>query len=152
MIRAWPTFSRPADPADERRPDHPMDLAALRRWWPLAAVVGLLFLAALAATRSQPQLEQINPAAEPTAESAPLLPPAPVETVVGEQGSGGATATGLPGWVGTVALVVLGVAALVMVALVIWAIVRDQGRRRSRRAGRAPAAAGPRTARDHQPP
>ncbi len=148
MIRAWPAFARPADPADERRPSHPMDLAALRRWWPLAAVLGLLFLAALAATRSEPQLERINPAAEPTAEAAPLLPPGAAETVAGEQGPGAATATVLPGWVGTVALVVLGTAGLVMVALVIWAIVRDHGRRRSRRAGRAPAVAEPRTAED----
>ncbi len=125
-----------------------MDLAALRRWWPLAAVPGLLFLAALAATRSQPQLERINPDAEPTTESAPLLPPAPLETAAGESGAGGEPA-GLPGWIGTVALVVLAIAGLVLIALAAWAIVRDQARRRQRRAGRrAPAAPEPRTAED----
>ncbi len=124
-----------------------MDLAALRRWWPLAAVLGLLFLAAVAATRSEPQLERINPAAEPTTEPAPLLPPAPVETVAGEPARA-ETPVGLPDWVGTVALVVLGIAGLVLVALVVWAIVRDRARRRGARPGRAPVAAEPRTAED----
>ena len=43
-----------------------MDLAAVRRWWPLAAVLVLLFVTSLAATRSAPQLDQINADAEPT--------------------------------------------------------------------------------------
>jgi hypothetical protein len=125
-----------------------MDLAALRRWWPLATVLGLLFLAALAATRSEPQLERIN-RAEPTTESAPLLPAQPVATVAGESGAGAASPAGLPGWVGTVALVVLAVAGIVAIGLVVWAIVRDRARRRQRRAGRlAPAAPEPRTAED----
>lgn len=122
-----------------------MDLAALRRWWPLAAVLGLLFLAALAATRSEPQLQRINPAAEPTAEPAPLLPPAPLETSAGGAGPA-ATPAGLPDWVGTAALVVLGIAGLVLVALVAWAIVRDRARRGARSSDRAPVAAEPRTA------
>jgi hypothetical protein len=113
-----------------------MDLAALRRWWPLAAVLGLLFLASLAATRSQPQLERINPAAEAT-EEAPLLPTEPLArpNVDEGTGSGPEPATGLPDWVGTAAIVVLSIAALVLIALVIWTIIRDQQRRRSRRAG-----------------
>lgn len=114
-----------------------MDLAALRRWWPLAAVLGLLFLAALAATRSEPQLERINPAAESTADNAPpLLPAEPLETPAGGTGGTSPSADGVPGWVGTAALVVLGIAGLVVIALVVWAIVKDQARRRARRAGR----------------
>ena len=125
-----------------------MDLAALRRWWPLAAVLGLLFLAAVAATRSEPQLERINPAAEPTAEAPPLLPAEPVATPAGGEGGTTPSAEGLPGWLGTAALVVLGIAALVVLALVVWAIVRDQARRRARRGRLTPDAPEPRTAED----
>ena len=53
-----------------------MELAAVRRWWPLAAVLALLFLTALAATRSAPQLDQIaRDEAPPTL--APLVPTQP---------------------------------------------------------------------------
>jgi hypothetical protein len=127
-----------------------MDLAALRRWWPLSAVIGLLVVAALAATRSEPQLERVNPAAEPSADDAPpLLPAEPLETPAGGAGSTAPSADGLPGWLGTAALVVLGIAGLVVITLVIWAIVRDQTRRRARRVGRrAPVTEEPRTAED----
>ena len=126
-----------------------MDLAALRRWWPLAAVLGLLFLAALAATRSEPQLERINPAAEPSVDDGPpLLPAQPLQTPTGGGGTS-PQADGLPGWIGTAAMVVLAIAALVVIALLIWAIIRDQARRRARRAGRlVPVAEEPRTAED----
>jgi hypothetical protein len=114
-----------------------MDLAALRRWWPLAAILGLLFLASLAATRSQPQLERINPAAAPSEEAAPLLPTRPLATPNADEGADRApeAPAGLPSWVGTAAIVVLSIAALVLIALVVWAILRDQTRRRARRAG-----------------
>jgi hypothetical protein len=126
-----------------------MDLAALRRWWPLAAVLGLLFLAALAATRSEPQLERINRAAEPTDAGPPLLPAEPLATRAGGEGGTSPSADGLPGWIGTAALVVLSIAAVVVVALLIWAIIRDQTRRRARRAGRlGPVTEEPRTAED----
>ena len=127
-----------------------MDLAALRRWWPQAAVLGLLFLAALAAARSQPQLERISPDAEPTADAPPLLPPAAEATAAGQTPPGAAEpATGLPDWVGTAALVVLTVAGLVLIALVVWAIIRDQARRRARRAtGWIPVREEPNTAED----
>jgi uncharacterized protein DUF4129 len=124
-----------------------MDLAALRRWWPLAAVLGLLFLASLAATRSAPQLDRLNPDPPATAAKAPLLPPTvptakpnPTEGAPGDVG-------GLPDWLGTAAMIVLGIAALIVLVLVAWAIVRDQVRRRARRSGRrAPLPAAPRTA------
>jgi hypothetical protein len=109
-----------------------MDLAALRRWWPLAAVLGLLFLTSLAATRSEPQLERIAPDAAPVDEAPPLLPPTPVETVVGTPGPAAEATGGLPEWVGTAALAVLGVAAAAVIGLVVWAILRDQTRRRRR--------------------
>ena len=127
-----------------------MDLAALRRWWPLAAVLGLLFLTSLAATRSEPQLERISPEATPAGDPPPLLPAAPPETPNSGTGSGqAADPASLPDWVGTAALVVLGIAGLVVIALVAWAIVRDQSRRRARRRGlRAPVQPEPRTAED----
>ncbi|MFI5492734.1 DUF4129 domain-containing protein [Actinoplanes sp. NPDC051859] len=113
-----------------------MNPAALRRWWPLAAVLALLFLAALAATRSAPQLERFDPnagfeaAAEPSA--VPLLPPtnAPTKQPPVE------AARELPSWIGTAALVVLGLAVLTVLGLAAWALLRGQTGGRRRRGGR----------------
>jgi len=124
-----------------------MDLAALRRWWPLAAVLGLLFLTSLAATRSAPQLDRLNPDPPAAAEKAPLLPTGSIATQAPGGGPAGEVSRGLPDWIGTAALLVLGVAGVVIIALVVWAIVRDQLRRKSRRGGRrAPPPPAPRTA------
>jgi Domain of unknown function (DUF4129) len=115
-----------------------MDLTALRRWWPLAAVLGLLFLTSLAATRSTPQLDQLAPEPEPAATMRPpLLPPNPQQqpTGAGSAPARGA-ATGLPDWISTAALAVLIVLGVVFAALLIWAFVRDQVRRQARRAPR----------------
>ncbi|BCJ52190.1 hypothetical protein Asp14428_36650 [Actinoplanes sp. NBRC 14428] len=119
-----------------------MDLAALRRWWPLAAVLALLFLASLAATRSAPQLERFNPDAGAEAEvsAAPLLPPSP-EAIESSTPEPVEAARGLPGWVGTAAWIVIGIAALIVLVLVVWAVLREQRKRRGRRTGRR---AGPR--------
>jgi hypothetical protein len=112
-----------------------LDLAVLRRWWPLAAVLALLFLASLAATRSAPQLERFNPDAAPTAEVAPLLPPSPEENV--PPSTAPAQAGGeLPDWTGTVALVLLGVLGVLVIGLVAWALLRHQLGRRGNRKGR----------------
>ena len=125
-----------------------MDIAALRRWWPLAAVLALLFLASLAATRSAPQLERFNPDAVAEETAAPLLPPSapPTESAAAETVE---AARGLPDWLGTVAWVVIAVAGLSVVVLVTWAVLRDRSRRRvrrgTRRAGARPEA---RTAED----
>ncbi|MEV6598059.1 DUF4129 domain-containing protein [Actinoplanes sp. NPDC051346] len=112
-----------------------MEIAALRRWWPLAAVLGLLFLASLAATRSAPQLERFNPNAEVEVTAAPLLPPTP-EPTVSTSPEPVEAARELPNWIPAAASVVLGVAAVAIVVLVVWAVLRDQGRRRTRRGGR----------------
>ena len=125
-----------------------MDLAALRRWWPLAAILGLLFLASLAATRSAPQLERFNPDAAPVTEEAPLLPPSEPprpEPSPGVRGAGGE----LPDWVSTAALIFVGVLVLIVIGLVIWAFVRNTLARRGPRKGRRdPARPEPRTAED----
>lgn len=125
-----------------------MDLAALRRWWPLAAVLGLLFLTALAATRSTPQLDRINPDPPPATSPPPMFPGGSQQTAAARPGPAAAEAAkGLPDWLGTAALVILAIAGLALVALVVWALVRDQLRRQARRAGRrAPSGPGSRTA------
>ncbi|GLY01088.1 MULTISPECIES: DUF4129 domain-containing protein [Actinoplanes] len=114
-----------------------MDLVALRRWWPLAAVLGLLFVTSLAATRSEPQLEKVTPRATATTTAAPLLPP-PTEPTpeASSYQQVPEPAEGLPDWVGTAALAVLGAGAIVMVVFLSAALVRDHLRRRGRRAGR----------------
>ncbi|MFC7531452.1 DUF4129 domain-containing protein [Actinoplanes sp. GCM10030250] len=126
-----------------------MDLAALRRWWPLAAVVGLLFVLSLAATRSSPQLDNITPQATATTTAPPLLPPrtreptlAPTEEPVPE------AARSLPSWMGNAALGVLGVTGVAMVVGLSWALIRDHLRRRGRRSGRRDQRRPPRTAED----
>ncbi|MEV6299441.1 DUF4129 domain-containing protein [Actinoplanes sp. NPDC051861] len=126
-----------------------MDLAALRRWWPLAAVVGLLFVLSLAATRSSPQLDHITPSATPTTTAPPLLPPrtaapsaVPTEEPVPE------AARSLPSWMGDAALAVLGVTSVAMVVGLSWALIRDHLRRRVRRAGKRDPRRAPRTAED----
>lgn len=113
-----------------------MDLAALRRWWPLAALVALLTLAALAATRSAPQLERFDPDAAAAAEESapPLLPPSePVDA----SSSAPATevAESLPAWIDTVALIVVGVVVVVVLVLVAWAFLRSAGQKRRNRRG-----------------
>jgi ABC-type transporter Mla MlaB component len=111
-----------------------VDVAVLRRWWPLAAVLGLLFLTSLAATRSAPQLDRISPDPVPArSAAAPLLPSQPLEKPVGGGGSGGDSANGIPGWLGTAAIVVLSIAGLAVVGLAVYAVLRDQSRRRKRR-------------------
>ncbi|WP_067496283.1 DUF4129 domain-containing protein [Actinoplanes sp. TFC3] len=115
-----------------------MDLAALRRWWPLVAVIMLLSIAALAATRSAPQLERFNPDALPEESAVPLLPPTP-EPIASQSLKPVEAAGGLPDWVGTAAWIVLAIAGVLVVSLVIWALFRDVARRRGRRRGKRAA-------------
>lgn len=126
-----------------------MDLAALRRWWPLAAVLALLLLASLAATRSAPQLERFNPDSSLTAEEAPpLLPPSP-EAVARPSATPAEAGGELPDWTGTAALVLLGILGVLVIALVSWALLRQTMSRRGNRKGRRdPRRPEPRTAED----
>jgi ABC-type transporter Mla MlaB component len=111
-----------------------MDLAALRRWWPLAAVLVLLFVTSLAATRSQPQLDQIKPDATATTPP-PLLPTSiPSATHAGTQTD--TPSSGLPDWVGTVALILLCVVGLIVLGIVVFALLREQAKRRAKRKGK----------------
>ncbi|GAA1602049.1 DUF4129 domain-containing protein [Actinoplanes couchii] len=112
-----------------------MDFAALRRWWPFAAVLGLLFVIALAATRSAPQLDRIQPRSTAATTKPPLLPPEP-SVRPSFQDAVPEPAQSLPGWVGTATLIVLGAGALLMVIGLTWALVRDYLRRRPARSGK----------------
>lgn len=109
-----------------------VDLAAVRRWWPLAAVLALLFVTSLAATRSKPQLDDLYQ--EPEVVAASEVPQPSVSASVAPERP--KAASGLPDWVGMVAMVTLAVVALAFVVFLISALVRDQVKRRARRAGR----------------
>ncbi|AGL14608.1 DUF4129 domain-containing protein [Actinoplanes sp. N902-109] len=126
-----------------------MDFAALRRWWPLAAVLVLLTVAALAATRSAPQLERFNPDPAPEPTAAPLLPPTAEPVTSAAVKEPVEAAGGLPDWVHTAAWIVLVIAGALVVGLVIWALFRDVARRRGARRGkRAPTRSDARTQED----
>ena len=114
-----------------------MDFAAVRRWWPLAAVIALLFFTAVAATRSAPQLDQITRDEAPPTQP-PLVLTRPSATPGLRQPP--EPARHLPDWVGSAATVaVIVVAGAVLVAAVV-VLVRDTLRRRQRRVGRRGAA------------
>ena len=111
-----------------------MIAAAVRRWWPLAAVLVLLFGTALAATRSEPRLEQIVRDEPP--EPAPLLPTAVPSGQATSPPPPPEPARGLPDWITTVALVVLGLIVLVLVGLLIHTLLRDRRKRSGKNVGR----------------
>jgi hypothetical protein len=121
---------------DDLKARRVLDLAALRRWWPLAAVLGLLFLASLAATRSAPQLERFNPDAAATTEAPPPLLPPSLEQAAPPSQQAAEAGGELPDWTGTVALVLLGVLGILVIGLVSWALLRQTLSRRGRRTGR----------------
>ncbi|WP_203700194.1 DUF4129 domain-containing protein [Asanoa iriomotensis] len=113
-----------------------MDLASLRRWWPLALVVGLLGLAALSAGHSSLQIGEVDARPAPTpavgaqedfsTPIAPTFPPTPDEVAAAEPRE-------LPGWLAPAAAVLCAAVVLVVVVLVVWILVRDGLRRLRRR-------------------
>jgi uncharacterized protein DUF4129 len=113
-----------------------MDLASLRRWWPFAAVVVLLGLAAVAAGHSALEVRRAEPAlpAAPGAQedfSEPVTPswsPLPSEEIVQAEPSD------LPGWLAPLATVLCVAVVLVVVGLVAWTLLRDAVAKRRRRA------------------
>ncbi|MFG3297205.1 DUF4129 domain-containing protein [Micromonospora chersina] len=110
-----------------------MDLGVLRRWWPVAAVILLLAVAALAAGHSTIGASRIPPAADniPYVPDYPSAEPAPSITVeprdLGEPTSGG-----IPGWLATAAVVLLGAAVLAVVGYVLWTVLGGALRRTTR--------------------
>ncbi|BCY05709.1 DUF4129 domain-containing protein [Actinoplanes sp. L3-i22] len=113
-----------------------MDLAQLRRWWPLVAVIGLLFVTSLAATRSAPQLDRITPTSTTPTTQAPLLPPTPNPSAIPPTETPVEAARGLPDWLGTLTTVLLAFLVVAMVIVLVFALLRDANRRRKNRTGR----------------
>ncbi|SBT52008.1 DUF4129 domain-containing protein [Micromonospora auratinigra] len=110
-----------------------MDLGVLRRWWPVAAVILLLGVAALAAGHSSVGASRIPPAADtipyvpdyPTAEPAASIPVEPRD-------AGPATSGEIPRWILWTALAVLVLGALVVVGYVLWTVLGGALRRTTR--------------------
>ncbi|MBF9133751.1 DUF4129 domain-containing protein [Plantactinospora sp. S1510] len=100
--------------------------ALLRTLWPLAAVTGLLGLAALAAAHSSIGFERI----EPPSDIVPTLPEQqPAEPPPGQSAASEAGAS-LPDWIPMVGALLCGAVVLVVLGVVLWALARDLLRRR----------------------
>lgn len=111
-----------------------MDTTAVRRWWPFAAVLGLLVVAGLAATRSRPHFDRFasSPRA-PRSQPPPAQPSFSGHITPRSPDAAHVAAGGWPGWIGTVATVLLTLVVLVVCAFVVRAITRDRRRRRGLR-------------------
>jgi Domain of unknown function (DUF4129) len=109
-----------------------MTPGSLRRWWPLAAVVLLLALVAVAAAHSSPQIGRVN---EPAIDSGPLPEleqPEPVEVEEQPGDFVDTDPTEVPAWLGKAALVIGCVVLAVLLGVMVWTLAREVGRRRSR--------------------
>ncbi|RLK23498.1 uncharacterized protein DUF4129 [Micromonospora sp. M71_S20] len=110
-----------------------MELSALRRWWPVAAVVLLLAVAAFSSAHSSIGASRIPPAADsipyipeyPTAEPVPSIPVEPRDTAE-------TTGTRIPKWLVTAVVVLLGLALLGAFGYLTWTLVRGAMRRTTR--------------------
>jgi hypothetical protein len=110
-----------------------MTLAFLRRLWPLAAVAVLLALAAVAAAHSSLRFSPVNAPAEDlrgVPEYSPDRPTPSFPTRSGEVAP--ADQTALPGWVTTVAGALCVAVVAVLAGLLLWLLIRDLLRRRTR--------------------
>jgi hypothetical protein len=109
-----------------------MDRHALRRWWPLAAVLLLLAVATLATARSAPRFGAIvsrpaDPTAVATQEPERLEEPqsSPVPDVP-ERGG-----VHLPAWLGALLRTLCAIVVVAVVIALAWYAVRDRLRRRT---------------------
>ncbi|MFC6019459.1 DUF4129 domain-containing protein [Plantactinospora solaniradicis] len=101
--------------------------ALLRTLWPLAAVTGLLGLAALAAANSSIGFERI----EPPADIVPTLPePQSAAPAQGQVTAAPETGPTLPDWIPMVGALLCGAVVAVVLGVLVWALVRDLLRRR----------------------
>ncbi|HEX5597443.1 MAG TPA: DUF4129 domain-containing protein [Micromonosporaceae bacterium] len=115
----------------------PMDFSAVRRWWPLAGVTGLLAAAALAAAHSSPRITQSErplwDGPKQTADSGQeILQPSFLEDQPTEMPPAQAPVE-MPGWVATAATRVVLLAVAAVVGFLLWVLIRDIGRRFVRR-------------------
>lgn len=110
-----------------------MDISVLRRWWPVAAVVLLLAVAAFSSAHSSIGASRVPPAAD-NIPYVPEYPSAePVESIpVEPRDAGQATQASIPQWIATVAIVLLGLAILVVFGYLTWTLVRGAIRRTTR--------------------
>lgn len=99
----------------------------VRTLWPLAAVAGLLVLAALAAAHSSIGATRVEPPADivPTLEARPAAPSA-VESGPADASSG----LDLPDWIPIVGALLCGAAVLAVIGVLLWTLFRDLLRRR----------------------
>ena len=110
-----------------------MDLTSLRKWWPVAAVALLLTLASMVAAHSSLQINRVEPPVEdvpglpeyPPEGLQPSFPPQPPDVSAGRQ-------TGLPDWITTLAAALCLLAVLAVVGLLLFTLIRDILRRRTR--------------------
>ncbi len=115
-------------------------MEALRRWWPLAVVAGLLAAVTLAAANSSIGASRVPPVAKdapfvleyPSEDPRPSIPVEPREAA--EQ-----TRTQIPSWLGTAALAVFGAALAAALGYLLWTLLRAAARRVTRRLPARPA-------------
>ncbi|MER7166494.1 DUF4129 domain-containing protein [Micromonospora sp. NPDC000207] len=120
-----------------------MELNVLRRWWPVALVVALLAVAALAAGNSTIGASRVPPATD----TIPLVPEYPEHVTesqipVEPRDAAESTRPEIPRWLTTAALVVLAVVLAVALGIVARVLLRGAVRRTrralpQRRAGRS---------------
>lgn len=110
------------------------------RWWPLAAVVALLILAAVTASYSSLQVTRVTPPVDvaptmaeypPAAGDAPEAGDSPPPREIGDADRGE-----IPGWLTTLATALCLLAAVGVLGVAFYLLLRDALRRRS---GRLPA-------------
>ena len=111
-----------------------MDITAVRRWWPFVAVLGLLVVAGLAATRSRPQFDRSHPSSGVDRSPPPLAQPSfngrPTTRPLSPPP---AAAGGSPAWIRTVVAVLLALVILAVCVFAVRALLRDRQRRPGRR-------------------
>ncbi|MBO4208705.1 DUF4129 domain-containing protein [Micromonospora echinofusca] len=129
---------------DGRPPDgFRSTLVTLLRFWPLAAVAGLLTVAGFAATRSGlrfSRVEQPSDEIPALAEYPTDVPSAPPMERVAP-----AEPTQLPGWLTTLTAVLCGLVAAVLIGLLVWSLLKGLSgsiRRRRAKTPVRPATAG----------
>ncbi|GIG89477.1 DUF4129 domain-containing protein [Plantactinospora endophytica] len=100
----------------------------LRTLWPLAAVAGLLALAALAAGHSSIGFTRVDPPADIVPTFEPPEQPVPAESLASAEP--GPSGSYLPEWVPYVGTVLCTAVVLAVVVALLWALARDLLRRR----------------------
>ncbi|BCJ58533.1 DUF4129 domain-containing protein [Micromonospora endophytica] len=112
----------------------------LRRFWPLATVIGLLAVVTLAAANSSIGASRVPPVAK----DAPFVLQYPTEnppsSIAAEpREAAESTRTQLPSWLGPAMLVLLGAVLLAIFGYLLWSLARGVAHRVTRRLPTSPA-------------